>query len=146
MRAPVGEPVTPAPQPPSAEASGKFVIGLLLGLVGSCLIGSMIGAPVAYFIGKSLARSGPNKGWYLRPVVVYATDVQAGTVLTFDQISQRSIPERWFDESIVTPDKASYVINVPVRASFSAGAPVRWSDHLPKGAEHCFASAADAGR
>jgi pilus assembly protein CpaB len=67
-------------------------------------------------------------GYNLVPVVVVAVDVPAGTVLTFDMISQRSVPEQFVTSSVVKPDSASYVVNQRVVNDLQAGDPVRWSD------------------
>src|SRR5437764_3563118 len=51
-----------------------------------------------------------RRGWNLVPVVVAAVDIAEGTVVTFDMISQRSVPEQFVTSSVVKPDSASYVV------------------------------------
>jgi pilus assembly protein CpaB len=68
-----------------------------------------------------------RRGWNLVPVVVAATDVSEGTVITFDMISQRSVPEQFVTSSVVKPDSASYVVNQKVLVPVQAGDPLLWS-------------------
>lgn len=76
-----------------------------------------------------------RKGWNLVPVVVAAVDLDPGTPITMDVISQRSAPEQFVTESVVKPDEASKVINRVVRDRLLAGDPVLWRDLLPVGAK-----------
>ncbi len=68
-----------------------------------------------------------RRGWNLVPVVVAAVDVAEGTVVTFDMISQRSVPEQFVTSSVVKPDSASYVVNQKVLVPVQAGDPLLWS-------------------
>ncbi len=68
-----------------------------------------------------------RRGWNLVPVVVAAVDVSEGTVVTFDMISQRSVPEQFVTSSVVKPDSASYVVNQKVLVPVQAGDPLLWS-------------------
>ena len=68
-----------------------------------------------------------RRGWNLVPVVVAAVDVGEGTVVTFDMISQRSVPEQFITSSVVKPDSASYVVNQKVLVPVQAGDPLLWS-------------------
>ncbi|MBL8956786.1 MAG: Flp pilus assembly protein CpaB [Myxococcaceae bacterium] len=68
-----------------------------------------------------------RRGWNLVPVVVAAVDVGEGTVVTFDMISQRSVPEQFVTSSVVKPDSASYVVNQKVLVPVQAGDPLLWS-------------------
>jgi pilus assembly protein CpaB len=68
-----------------------------------------------------------KRGWNLVPVVVAAVDVSEGTVVTFDMISQRSVPEQFVTSSVVKPDSASYVVNQKVLVPVQAGDPLLWS-------------------
>ena len=67
-------------------------------------------------------------GYNLVPVVVAAVDLPAGTMVTFDMISQRSVPEQYVTSSVVKPDSASYVVNQVIEHSLQAGDPLRWDD------------------
>jgi pilus assembly protein CpaB len=68
-----------------------------------------------------------RRGWNLVPVVVAAIDISEGTVVTFDMISQRSVPEQFVTSSVVKPDSASYVVNQKVLVPVQAGDPLLWS-------------------
>src|SRR4026207_1812879 len=68
-----------------------------------------------------------RRGWNLVPGGVAAIDVSEGTVVTFDMISQRSVPEQFVTSSVVKPDSASYVVNQKVLVPVQAGDPLLWS-------------------
>src|SRR5207237_9958203 len=68
-----------------------------------------------------------RKGWNLVPVVVAAVDINEGSVITFDMISQRAVPEQFITSSVVKPDSASYVVNQKVLVPVQAGDPLLWS-------------------
>jgi pilus assembly protein CpaB len=68
-----------------------------------------------------------RRGWNLVPVVVSAIDISEGTVVTFDMISQRSVPEQFVTSSVVKPDSASYIVNQKVLVPVQAGDPLLWS-------------------
>src|SRR6266550_1652143 len=68
-----------------------------------------------------------RRGWNLVPVVVAAVDISEGTQVSFDMISQRSVPEQFVTSSVVKPDSASYVVNQKVLVPVQAGDPLLWS-------------------
>ena len=68
-----------------------------------------------------------RRGWNLVPVVVAAVDLSEGTVVTFDMVSQRSVPEQFVTSSVVKPDSASYIVNQKVLVPVQAGDPLLWS-------------------
>jgi len=68
-----------------------------------------------------------RRGWNLVSVVVAATDIPEGSIITADMISQRPVPEQFVTSSVVKPDAASYVVNQKVLVSLQAGDPVLWS-------------------
>jgi pilus assembly protein CpaB len=72
-------------------------------------------------------RADVRKGWNLVPVLVAAVDLAEGTVVTLDQVSQRSVPEQFVTSSVVRPDSASYVIGQRVQVAVAAGDPLLWS-------------------
>lgn len=94
-----------------------LVIALVLGLLAGV---------VAYSAIKK-READVRRGWNLVPVVVAAVDVPEGTIVTFDMISQRSVPEQFVTSSVVKPDSASYVVNQKVLVSLQAGDPLLWS-------------------
>jgi pilus assembly protein CpaB len=112
------EPRMPLP-PPSGTWSRRSP--LLVALVLGCFAGI-----VSYSAIKK-KESDVRRGWNLVPVVVAAIDISEGTVVTFDMISQRSVPEQFVTSSVVKPDSASYVVNQKVLVPVQAGDPLLWS-------------------
>lgn len=94
-----------------------LVVALVLGLLAGV---------VAYSAIKK-KEADVRRGWNLVPVVVAAADVPEGTVVTFDMISQRQVPEQFVTSSVVKPDSASYVVNQKVLVPLQAGDPLLWS-------------------
>lgn len=66
-------------------------------------------------------------GWNLVPVIVAATDIPEGTVVTYEMINQRPVPEQFVTSSVVKPDSASYVVGQKVLVPLQAGDPLLWS-------------------
>ena len=94
-----------------------LIIALVLGLVAGLVAWSAI----------KKREADVRRGWNLVPVVVAAVDISEGTVVTFDMISQRSVPEQFVTSSVVKPDSASYVVNQKVLVAVQAGDPMLWS-------------------
>ena len=94
-----------------------LVVALFLGLLAGVVAYSAIRRQEAKV----------REGWNLVPVVVAATDIAEGIVVTFDMISQRSVPEQFVTSSVVKPDSASYVVNQKVLVPLQAGDPLLWS-------------------
>jgi pilus assembly protein CpaB len=68
-----------------------------------------------------------RRGWNLVPVVVATQDIPEGTVITFDMISQRQVPEQFVTSSVVKPDSANYVVGQKVLVALQTGDPLLWS-------------------
>lgn len=98
----------------------------LLGVGAGLVVALCLGGTGAFMLHKSLAKKG-RAGWNLVPVVVAAVDMPGGGLVTMEEISQRSMPEQFFAESMVRPDEASYVVNQPVLVDLQAGDPLRWA-------------------
>ena len=94
-------------------------------LIVAVVLGLFAGI-VAYSAIKK-KESDVRRGWNLVPVVVSAVDISEGTVVTFDMISQRSVPEQFVTSSVVKPDSASYIVNQKVLVPVQAGDPLLWS-------------------
>ena len=94
-------------------------------LIVAVILGLFAGV-VAYSAIKK-KESDVRRGWNLVPVVVSAIDISEGTVVTFDMISQRSVPEQFVTSSVVKPDSASYIVNQKVLVPVQAGDPLLWS-------------------
>ncbi len=123
----VGATVAPvnAPAETPSRAGGffpGFFIGLAVGLALLCLVS---GAGYVYFSSQGQEE---RKGWNLVPVIVMNSDLAAGAPLTFDAISQRSIPEQFVTKSNVGPDSASKVVGKQLVVPLRAKDPLRWSD------------------
>jgi pilus assembly protein CpaB len=112
----------PAPRPAMGGGGG---IGRRTPLVAAVVLGLISGTFSYSAIKKKEADV--RRGWNLVPVVVAALDLSEGTTVTFDMISQRSVPEQFVTSSVVKPDSASYVVNQKVLVPVQAGDPLLWS-------------------
>ncbi|GMU61983.1 MAG: hypothetical protein AMXMBFR34_37460 [Myxococcaceae bacterium] len=121
--------MTPQPGKPSTSGGG-FLTGLAVGL-GVTALFLCLGSVVGYSYVKKRAADA-RKGWNLVPVVVAAVDIAEDSVVTFDQISQRSIPEQFVTTSVVKPDSASYIVNQKILVPVQAGDPLLWSQFETK--------------
>lgn len=99
-----------------------FVLGILAG-VAVCAAAGLPGMRR-----QRDWRFGRGHSAMLVPVIVFAQDVPAGTTITFDRISQRSMPEQFVTASMVKPDSASDVVNQRLLVDLKAGDVVRWGD------------------
>lgn len=103
---------------------GTLLFGVAF-LGGLALFGCL-GGGASYAVVKS-AEAKVRRGWNLVPVTVYAKDLAAGDVATFENISQRAVPEQLVTSSVVKPDSASYVVNQAIRVPVRAGDPAVWT-------------------
>ncbi|HZI07262.1 MAG TPA: SAF domain-containing protein [Archangium sp.] len=103
-----------------------IVLGLIIGLVVGLVGGVMLSGIVAFNWAKSSAAKA-RQGWNLRPVIVVNQDLEEGTVLTFDHVNQRSIPEQFVTRSFVMPNAAEHIINKKLLVPVKAGDPMLWS-------------------
>jgi pilus assembly protein CpaB len=94
-----------------------LVVALALGLCAGI---------IAYSAIKKQAHDAV-RGWQLLPVVVASVDIPEGTVVTFDMVAQRTVPEQFVTSSVVKPDSSSYIINQRVLVPVQAGDPLLWS-------------------
>jgi pilus assembly protein CpaB len=114
-----------------------LVVALVLGLLAGIVAWSAI----------KKKEADVRRGWNLVPVVVAAQDVPEGTVITFDMISQRSVPEQFVTSSVVKPDSASYVVNQKVLVPLQSGDPLLWSQfETTKAAERLSTKVQKKGR
>jgi Flp pilus assembly protein CpaB len=60
-------------------------------------------------------------------IVVAGRDLPAGTVLTFEDLMQRAVPEELVTTSIARHDSASFLINSVLVHPLLEGDPVQWS-------------------
>lgn len=114
-----------------------LVVALVLGLLAGVIAYSAI----------KKKEADVRRGWNLVPVVVAAQDIPEGTVVTFEMISQRSVPEQFVTSSVVKPDSASYVVNQKVLVALQAGDPLLWSQfETTKAAERLSSKVQKKGR
>ena len=114
-----------------------LIVALVLGLLAGV---------VAYSAIKK-KESDVRRGWNLVPVVVAAQDIPEGTIVNFDMISQRSVPEQFVTSSVVKPDSATYVVNQKVLVPLQAGDPLLWSQfETTKAAERLSTKVQKKGR
>lgn len=84
-----------------------------------------------------------KKDWALIPVVVMSSDVSEGRALTFDYLTQRSIPARFVTGSMVRPNDVSFVIDRAPTIPLNAGEILLWSAFADNSAtDACFAAIA----
>jgi pilus assembly protein CpaB len=94
-------------------------------LIVAVILGLLAGA-VAWAAIKRKEKE-VRAGWNLVPVIVAANDIAEGTVVGYDMVSQRAIPEQFVTSSVVKPDSASYVVGQRVLVPLQAGDPLLWS-------------------
>jgi len=71
---------------------------------------------------------GMRRCWDLVPVVAAARDLSAGTVVHFDDLTQRSIPETMIRDRDLRPEFASHAVGLRLRYPISAGQPFSVTD------------------
>ncbi|MBS2030884.1 MAG: Flp pilus assembly protein CpaB [Deltaproteobacteria bacterium] len=94
---------------------------LLVAIVLGVLAGAM-----AYLSVKKKERE-VKAGWNLVPVLVASDAITEGTVITYDMISQRAVPEQFVTSSVIKPDSANYIVGQKVLVPLQAGDPLLWS-------------------
>jgi pilus assembly protein CpaB len=110
---------------PSQRGSG-FLVGVLTGGVISFLVTTLV-LGVGGYAWLKKKETDVRKGWNLVPAVVAAVDMPEGTVVTYEAISQRSVPEQFITSSVVRPDSAGYILNQRLLTSVQAGDLLLWS-------------------
>jgi Flp pilus assembly protein CpaB len=101
-----------------------------LGLLTGGAIGFFVAVLVVGVGGYALVKKKERdvrKGWNLVPVVVAAQDIPEDSVVTYEMISQRSVPEQFVTSSVVKPDSASYIVDQRVHVPLQAGDMLLWS-------------------
>ena len=106
-----------------AGTAAKVVIGVIGGTVAGLFIGGFAFG-VLGFLRVKQADYDQRHGWVLAPVVVAARDLAPGTVVTFDDLSQRSIPDLMVTPSMVKPDLAESIVNRHLRVPLREGDPL----------------------
>lgn len=115
-----------------------FLRSLLAGLViSSALVATFMG------IGSWKRIQREREAWALTPVVIASKKIAVGETITFERLSQRSIPAQFATGSMVRPDEVSTVINRSPTVPLEAGDPLLWAafaDHSATDA--CFSAIA----
>lgn len=118
--------MTPPPPPGSMPGqrgnASSVVAGVLIGMFVACGISGVLS-----YVLIAKKRADVRRGWNLVPVVVAAQEIPENTVITFDMISQRSVPEQFVTASVVKPDSAAYVVNQRTLVPMNAGDPLLWT-------------------
>ena len=108
----------------------SFLAGLALAFAGVAAL---------TFIAVSRRVDTERKEWELRPIVVAAQDVRAGETISFDVLSQHSIPARFITNSMVPPADVMLVINRPINVPLQAGDALVWPVFVDTSApDACF--------
>ena len=71
--------------------------------------------------------SAVRRGWNLVTVAVADKAIPAGTVVTYELIAQRDVPETFVTSSVVKPESSSYVVGQKVLVDLQRGDPLLWS-------------------
>jgi Flp pilus assembly protein CpaB len=112
------------------QGSG-FVLGVISGgALGVLVLGLVLVVGGYAWVQRQVREA--KKGWNLVPVVVAAQDIPEDTVVTFDLISQRSVPEQVVTSSVVKPDSASYIVNQRILVPVQSGDMLLWSQFETK--------------
>ena len=126
-----------------SKQEGSFITGVLTGGVLGFFLATLLLSVAGYsWIQRKVVEA--KRGWNLVPVVVAAQDIPEGSVVTFDVISQRSVPEQFVTSSVVKPDSASYVVNHRVLVPLQAGDMLLWSQFESEKAKGSAAPVSDA--
>jgi Flp pilus assembly protein CpaB len=108
---------------------GRAVGMILSAMFAGFVAGGFLGVLSFMKIKKHEAEA--RRGWNLKPVVVAAVDIPAGETITFDLISQRSLPEEFVTAAAVLPAAASDIVNKRTRVALRAGDVVYWGFTCP---------------
>jgi Flp pilus assembly protein CpaB len=126
------------------QGDSSFTVGILTGGVLGLILGAALMGFAGYgYVQRKLA---PYRSSYLTPVVVAAVDIPANTPVTFDFISQRSVPDHLATESVVKPDTASRIVGQRINAPVRAGDMLLWSQFespKPRKQAPCMVAARD---
>lgn len=103
-----------------------WVLGAIAGAAAGAALVALLGIPIGYLVVKS-HEAEVRRGYPLVPVTVASEDISSDSLVSMEQLSQRSMPESLASASIVLPDKASYIVNQRTLVPITAGDPFRWT-------------------
>lgn len=98
---------------------------MLAGIALGAAVGLVLGAPLAFGVARWVSRP-TVEAWRLEPVVVAAVDLEPGTEVTMEHLSQRSVPVRFTNAAAIRPDEASRLIGARTLTVISAGTSLSW--------------------
>lgn len=114
-----------------------LVVALVLGLL----------AGIIHVSAVRKERADARKGWNVVPVVVAAQDIPEGTVISYDMVAQRPVPDQFVTSSVVKPDSVTYVVGQKVLVPLQQGDPLLWSQfETTKAAERLSTKVQKKGR
>lgn len=99
------------------KGKAPLLIALVLGLLAAVVSWSAI----------LKKEADVKRGWNLVPVVVAGTDMQEGTVVAYEMVSQRFVPEQFVTSSVVKPESVTYIVNQKVIVPVQKGDPLLWT-------------------
>ncbi len=94
-------------------------------LIIAVALGSVAGL-VSYSAVKRQAREA-RAGWNLVPVMVAAGEITEGSLLSWDNLAQRPVPEQFVTPSVVKPENASYIVGQKLLVPLQSGDLLTWS-------------------
>jgi pilus assembly protein CpaB len=104
------------------QKTTRLLLGLTVGFIGGGLISGFLTWQLVTKQTEDL-----RAGWSLVPVVVASQDIREGEVMTFDKVTQRSVPGQFVSSSFVKPDGAHFIMNQRLLVPVQAGDPLLWS-------------------
>ena len=115
-----------------------FILWALAGVV----VGAVLVASVA-FIALAPRVDAARKGWDLKPVVVASRDVAEGQVLTFEDLTQRALPEQFVTPSVVRPEDAPRIVGRAPSMALKQNDVLLWAAFTDYSAtDECFSAIA----
>ena len=98
---------------------------MLAGVALGAAVGLVLGAPLAFGVARWVSKP-TLEAWRLEPVVVAAVDLEPGTEVTMEHLSQRSVPVRFTNAAAIRPDEASRLIGARTLTVISVGTSLSW--------------------
>jgi pilus assembly protein CpaB len=99
-----------------------FLVGLLMGVTVGLLAGG-VGTGFAVYLKMKKVR----RGWNLVPVLVATQQLPEGTVMTFNKLAQRNVPEQFVTPSVIKPDAVHSIIHHRLLVPVQERDMLRWS-------------------
>jgi pilus assembly protein CpaB len=104
---------------------GYLALGIVIGLVVG-FVGTSLGASFLAHLYLDREARNVRRGWDLVPVVVADRDMEANTVVTFDDIAKRQVPDQFVTTSVIKPSDVDEIVEHKLGASVKKGEPLLW--------------------